>query len=108
MKNFEWRILLRVLLLFVTLTASSFLLVKGLMGKGWFIYLAFMIPVIIYQIIEFYRFQRKAHTELDQFVESVHYRDFSRYFDVKHAPIELQPLRKGFNEINSTFKVISK
>lgn len=108
MRNFEWRILLRVLLLFVTLTASSFLLVKGLMEKGWFIYLAFMIPVIIYQIIEFYRFQRKAHTELDQFVESVHYRDFSRYFDVKHAPIELQPLRKGFNEINSTFKVISK
>ena len=108
MRNFEWRILLRVLLLFVTLTASSFLLVKGLMGQGWFIYLAFMIPVIIYQIVEFYRFQRKAHTELDQFVESVHYRDFSRYFDVKHAPIELQPLRKGFNEINSTFKVISK
>ena len=41
-------------------------------------------------------------------MESVHYRDFSRYFDVKHAPAELQPLRKGFNEINSTFKVISK
>jgi signal transduction histidine kinase len=27
---------------------------------------------------------------------------------VKHAPLELQPLRKGFNEINTTFKVISK
>jgi signal transduction histidine kinase len=27
---------------------------------------------------------------------------------VKHAPVELQPLRIGFNEINSTFKVISK
>jgi signal transduction histidine kinase len=67
-----------------------------------------MVPVIIYQVYELYRFQRKAHVELDQFVESVHYRDFSRYFDVKHAPIELQPLRKGFNEINTTFKVISK
>jgi signal transduction histidine kinase len=41
-------------------------------------------------------------------VESVHYRDFSRYFDVKHAPAELQPMREGFNEINTTFKVISK
>ncbi len=50
---------------------------------------------------------QKAQDEVDMFVESVHYRDFSRYFDVKHAPIELQPLRKGFNEINSTFKVIS-
>jgi nitrogen fixation/metabolism regulation signal transduction histidine kinase len=92
-----------VLLLFATLSITSFLLVKGL-----YVYLLLAIPVIIYQVIEFYRFQRKAHTELEQFVESVHYRDFSRYFDVKHAPADLQPLRKGFNEINTTFKVISR
>jgi signal transduction histidine kinase len=66
------------------------------------------VPLVAHAIVEMYRFQRKAHTELDQFVESIHYRDFSRYFDVKHAPVELQPLRKGFNEINTTFKVISK
>ena len=77
-------------------------------GKRFLYLFAFMVPVIIYQVIEFYRFQHKAHEELDQFVESIHYRDFSRYFDVKHAPLELQPLRKGFNEINSTFKLISK
>jgi signal transduction histidine kinase len=41
-------------------------------------------------------------------VEAIHYRDFSRNFDVKHAPAELQTLRKGFNEINTTFKIISK
>jgi two-component system, NtrC family, nitrogen regulation sensor histidine kinase NtrY len=103
LKKFEWRILLRVLLLFITLSAASFILVNQ-----WYVYLLIIIPVIIYQIIEFYRFQKKAHQELDQFVESVHYRDFSRYFDVKHAPVELQPLRQGFNEINTTFKVISK
>jgi two-component system, NtrC family, nitrogen regulation sensor histidine kinase NtrY len=102
-KRFEWRILLRVLLLFATLSATSFLLVKG-----WYVYLLLAGPVIIYQVIDFYRFQRKAQDELEQFVESVHYRDFSRYFDVKHAPLEIQPLRKGFNEINTTFKVISK
>ncbi len=72
------------------------------------LYLILVLPIIIYQLIEFYRFHRKAHEELNQFVESVHYRDFSRNFDVKHAPVELQPLRKGFNEINSTFKIISK
>jgi two-component system nitrogen regulation sensor histidine kinase NtrY len=102
-KNFEWRILLRVLLLFITLCAASFLLVKQ-----WYVYLLIAAPVIIYQVIDIIRFQRKAQEELGEFVESVHYRDFSRYFDVKHAPIELQPLRKGFNEINTTFKVISK
>src|ERR1035437_1500381 len=102
-RNFEWRILLRVLLIFVTLSGASFLLVKG-----WLIYLVFVAPIIIYQVVEFYRFHKKGYEELNQFVESVHYRDFSRNFDVKHAPVELQPLRKGFNEINSTFKIISK
>lgn len=102
-KSVEWRISIRIVLMFVTLSAASYLFVKAL-----YIYLVIMVPVVIYQVLELYRFQRKAHDELDQFVESVHYRDFSRYFDVKHAPIELQPLRKGFNEINTTFKVISK
>jgi nitrogen fixation/metabolism regulation signal transduction histidine kinase len=102
-KNFEWRILIRVLFLFITLSLTSFLVVKQ-----WYVYLLIAAPVIIYQLIDIFRFQKKAQDELNEFVESVHYRDFSRYFDVKHAPIELQPLRKGFNEINTTFKVISK
>ena len=102
-KNFEWRILIRVLFLFITLSFTSFLVVKQ-----WYVYLLIAAPVIIYQLIDIFRFQKKAQDELNEFVESVHYRDFSRYFDVKHAPIELQPLRKGFNEINTTFKVISK
>ncbi len=95
--------MLQVLLLVVTLGAASFLIVKG-----WYIYLLITLPVIIYQVVEFYRFHHKAHKELEQFVEAVHYRDFSRYFDVKHATSDIQPLRKGFNEINTTFKVISK
>ncbi len=44
--------------------------------------------------------RRKAHDELDQLSSLAHYRDFSRYFDVKHAPVELQPFARGFNEIN--------
>lgn len=102
-KSYQWQIIVRIVFLFITLSASSFLLVKG-----WYVYLMLACPVIAYQVIDFYRFQRKTHDELNQFVESVHYRDFSRYFDVKHAPVEIQPLRQGFNEINTTFKVISK
>jgi two-component system nitrogen regulation sensor histidine kinase NtrY len=102
-KKFEFSILIRVLLLFAALVLAAFLLMRG-----WYIYLAFIVPVISYQLIDFYRFHRKAHDELNQFVESVHYRDFSRYFDVRHGPNEIKTLRKGFNEINTTFKVISK
>src|SRR6185295_6350853 len=102
-KNYRWHILWRVLLLIVTISIGAFLLVRV-----WFLYEVFTVPVIIFQVLDFYKFHKKAQDEVDQFVESIHYRDFSRYFDVKHAPLELQPLRKGFNEINSTFKVISK
>ncbi len=102
-KRTGWRIFIRIFLLFITLTTVSFLLVHQ-----WYVYLLLVLPIIAYQLAELYRFQHKAQTELEQFVESVHYRDFSRYFDVKHAPAELQPLREGFNQINSTFKVISK
>src|SRR4030095_5752616 len=102
-KNIEWRILIRVLILFVSLTAACLLLIKG-----QYVYLLLVVPVIIYELVEFYRFHYKAHKELDQFVESVHYRDFSRYFDVKHAPADILPLRKVCNKINTTIKFISK
>jgi len=97
------RIILRTALLFITLSIASFLLVKQS-----YLFLALLAPVLIYQLIEFFKLQKKTQDELNQFVEAVHYRDFSRYFDVKHASADIQPLRKGFNEINTTFKVISK
>ncbi|MEJ7767342.1 MAG: HAMP domain-containing sensor histidine kinase [Chitinophagaceae bacterium] len=102
-KKFEWNTLLRVLLLFVALTLAAYMVVKSL-----FLYLVITVPVVVYLVYEFYRFQQKAHLELNQFVEAIRYRDFSRYFDVEHAPAGLKPLREGFNEINTTFKVISK
>jgi two-component system nitrogen regulation sensor histidine kinase NtrY len=102
-KRYQERILIRVLLMFLTLSLASFLLVKGRYEQ-----LALLLPVIIIQLVDFYNFHRKAQQEVEQFVESIHYRDFSRYFDVKEAPLELQSLRQGFNEINTTFKTVSR
>jgi two-component system, NtrC family, nitrogen regulation sensor histidine kinase NtrY len=102
-KRFGWNILIRVILVFGTMFLASLAVVRE-----WYLLEVIVIPLIIFQFFDYYRFHRKAQHEIEQFVESVHYRDFSRYFDVKHAPAELQPFRSGFNEINSTFKVISK
>ena len=104
-KRYEWRLLLRVLILFITLTITSVLAVKG---PTYYIYMVITCPALVYELIEMIRFQKKAQDEVTQFVESIHYRDFSRHFDVRRAPTELKPLRKGFNEINSTFKLISR
>ena len=101
--NFEWRILVRVLLMFISLSLAAYLFVTS-----YFLFFGLLVPLLVYQVVEFYRFHYKAYAELNQFVESIHYRDFSRNFDVKHAPNELKPLRKSFNEINDTFKIISK
>jgi two-component system nitrogen regulation sensor histidine kinase NtrY len=102
-KRYEWRLVLRVVALFVTLTILSTLIARGI-----YPFLIIILPLVIYEVIDLIRFQRKAQEEVSQFVESIHYRDFSRHFDVRKAPTELKPLRKGFNEINTTFKLISR
>ena len=103
--RYEWRLLLRILFLFLTLTVTAFIIVAD---RTWYLYLAVTVPLLIYETLDLIRFQKKAQDEVSQFVESIHYRDFSRHFDVRKAPNELKPLRKGFNEINSTFKLISR
>lgn len=102
-KRYEWRLILRVLALFVTLLATAFILLKG-----WYVYLLLVLPIVIFELVDMIRFNKKAQEEIGQFVESIHYRDFSRHFDVGKAPGELKELRKGFNDINSTFKLISR
>lgn len=97
------RFLLRVALLFLTLLGVSFAIVMH-----FYVYLLIGIPLICIELTDLLRYQKKTHAEVEQFAESVHYRDFSRHFDVGRAPIELKPLRKGFNEINTTFKEISR
>jgi two-component system, NtrC family, nitrogen regulation sensor histidine kinase NtrY len=103
MKRYEWTILLKVSLLVATLFLLVFLFMHRI-----YIYELLVVPVIIFQVIDFFKLHKKAQQEVQDFAESVHYRDFSRHFNVMQAPTELQPLRRGFNDINSAFKVISK
>ena len=95
--------MLRIFLMFIALSAAAYVMVTGQP-----LYLVIFIPLVVYAVIEMIRFQKKAQDEVNQFVESIHYRDFSRHFDVRRAPNELKPLRKGFNDINTTFKLISR
>lgn len=102
-RNFEAKLILRVALLCLTLSAPALVIVKG-----WPEVLVFLLPLLIYQVYELIRFLRQAQDELNQFVESVHYRDFSRYFHERHDSVQLDKLRKGYNEINTTFKSINR
>lgn len=103
MKPYQWNILWRLLLLPLTFSAAAY--VAFHFG---FHYAMLFLPVFFWQLGNLYYFQHKTHKELEQFVEAIHYRDFSRHFDAKHTSANLQVLRQGFNEINSTFKMISR
>lgn len=96
------KLTIRIVLLFITLLAEAFLLMNS-----YYFYSILLASLVAYQLFELYNFQIKAQKELKQFTESIHYRDFSRSFDVKGAPVELRPLREGFNNIISAFREIT-
>lgn len=102
-KRYQLLILIRIVLLVASITGFAWLFVKG-----YYSFSVGTLIIIIVQVLELLRFINKNNEELEQFVESIHYRDFSRHFDVKNAPEPVKDLRKGFNEINSTFKLISR
>lgn len=102
-RSYSFTIFIRTILVFVTLFIAALALIKG-----WYLLCLIALPVIIWQFVDYYYLHKKAQKEIEQFVESVHYRDFSRHFDVQHAPAELKAFRSGFNEINNSFKDISK
>lgn len=54
-----------------------------------------------------YKFVTKRFVEIDDFFESVKYRDFSRWFSDQHGPSDIRNMRKGFNLVNKTFKAIN-
>src|SRR5436305_3157044 len=96
------RLVVRISLLAIEIFLTSYLILQSQFLFGFIV-----LMIAVYQSYNLYIFLKKAQAEVSQFVEGVQYRDFSRHFDVKHAPAEVQSLRKGFNDINSAFKVIS-
>jgi len=95
--------LVRIALLFVMTMLTSFLIIKA-----YYLYAFISLPFLVYVVVNLYMFHNRSLDEWAGFVESIHYRDFSRYFETTRAPVDLQILRQGFNEINTTFKVLSK
>ncbi|MBE7176451.1 MAG: GHKL domain-containing protein [Mucilaginibacter polytrichastri] len=102
-KSSNWSLIWRVLILFVVLCAAAFTLLK----ERYELFIAAAV-MAFFGVMNLIRFQKKTQDELAQFVEAVHYRDFSRYFSLRNAPDDIKSMRKGFNEINTTFRVISR
>jgi signal transduction histidine kinase len=100
---FQWTMLIRMVLLFATLTIAAFVIVTG--TYQW---LLLLLPLIGYQLFLFYRSAMQVQEEVNNFAAGIRYRDFSRKFNVEQAPASLRTLRSGFNSINEAFREISR
>jgi signal transduction histidine kinase len=63
--------------------------------------------VALYFFINVYRFVTRCFVEMDDFFESVKYRDFSRWFVEDRGSQDMRRLHKGFNLVNQTIKEIN-
>ncbi|WP_342648452.1 HAMP domain-containing sensor histidine kinase [Mucilaginibacter sp. CSA2-8R] len=102
-KRYEWQLLLRIFILFALLCGAAFAITTQ-----HYIYAAALAPFVIYVVVSIMQQYGKIQQEVQEFAEAAQYRDFSRHYAVQSAPTNVQVLRKGFNEINTTFKTINR
>lgn len=100
-KSYLFSLTLRVLGILVALTLLAFAIVSQqvfLIIGGAFL--------SIFMVHYLYRFVIKRFVAMDDFFESVKYRDFSRWFVETKGPQDIRQLHKGFNLVNKTIKAI--
>jgi len=102
-RTYKWQLLLRVFILFGLLCVAAY----GLTNQN-IIYSFISAPFVIYMIYSIISQYNKVQKEVQEFAEAVQYRDFSRHYAIQSAPANVQILRKGFNDINTTFKTINR
>jgi two-component system, NtrC family, nitrogen regulation sensor histidine kinase NtrY len=99
----EARLLLKIIFLASFCFGICWLITHEKQQIGWLLSTA-----VIWLTIDLFIMMKKTQEEVQDFAEAVKYREFSRSFNLKDAPIEVKKLRKGFNDINSAFRVISR
>lgn len=95
-------ILMRAVLLLLVMMSFCWLLLSQ-----YYLPAFLVLPVMIWVLSLNFRSQLRAYKELEEFAEAAVYRDFTRFFPLQHANLEIKPLRKAFNEINTVFKRIN-
>lgn len=95
-------LLIRILVLFLFLTTLAFVLIQ----KQYYLALGAGILCLI-AFFNLHKFLVRRFTEIDDFFESVKYRDFSRKFVEDLGPKDIRELHKGFNEVNRVVREIN-
>ncbi len=110
-RKYKLALLIRLFVLFISLTALAFAITIVDFNDNLPITVVIIVPIVfvlIYSFRNFYKFITKRFNEMDDFFESVKYRDFSRWFSEKYGSQDIRELHKGFNEVNKTILEINR
>lgn len=94
--------IVRLLLILAGLIAIAY----GLNNEQPYIVVGGTLLTLVYSV-NLYKYVTRRFIEMDDFFESIKYRDFSRWFSEEHGPRDIKKLHKGFNLVNQTFKEIN-
>src|SRR5690606_6893884 len=101
--SWKWKAGIRLILITLCLMLISWLIIRQ-----HYIYIFLPLLFMAFQLYAIFKLMNRIHREVNDFAESIRYRDFSRSFHIETSPSELKALRRGFNEINTAFKTISR
>jgi len=108
--RYKIALLFRIIILFLALSGLAFALNNLDFNEELPLAIVVLLPIlflIIFITLNLLKFSMKRFTEMDDFFESIKYRDFSRWFTVKSGPIDIRELHKGFNNVNETITSIN-
>jgi len=100
-KKFKYPLVFRIFL--ITLSVALIIAAYGLENQYYF-----LVPLTftIILLISLFHFVNNRFSEMDDFLESIKYRDFSRFFNEESGDKNTQDLHKSFNAIIATIKTI--
>lgn len=101
-KSYHTGVFVRILLLIISIVFSTYYFLED---SYYIATLAFLI--LLFLTYEFFRFLSKRFLILEDFFESVKYRDFSRHYLEKNKSKDIQSLYEGFNTVNSVIREIN-
>ncbi|MCU7694816.1 sensor histidine kinase [Haoranjiania flava] len=100
-KRKKIKLILQVILLFITLAAFAWFLTQQ---QWWPAVVSFSLSIFF--AVEIIRITIKSEKTILEFIEAVKYNDYSLTYNTKTAPKDMQHLYKGLNTISESFKNI--
>ena len=109
-KKYKLSLFIRVTILFISLASLAFVITHLNFNDNLPVAIVSTLPLVLISFLSLrnlIRFLIKRFDEMDDFFESVKYRDFSRWFAEKSGSEDIRELHRGFNLVNKTIKKIN-